>query len=106
MENNEKNYFESAAMKMETEISSAIDELCYYRSSDSEAVPLGVLMWFSMLPELKKRLGEELFYMDLNALDDTKENAIALLEELMDKFIPGKPLMSFDDVIQRLKAAE
>lgn len=106
MEKNEKNHFENATMKMETEISSAIDELVHYKSSDSEAMPLGVLMWFSMLPELKKRLGEELFYMDLNALDGTKENTIALVEELRDRFIPGKPLMSFKDVIQRLKAAE
>lgn len=106
MENNEKNCFENAAMKMGTEISDAIDELDNYMSPGSESLPLGVLMWFSMLPELKKRLGEELFYMDLNALDDTKENIIMLLEELRDKFIPGEPPMSFDDVIQRLKAAE
>lgn len=106
MENNEKNYFENSAMKMETEINGAIDELERFMSSGSEAMPLGVLMWFTMLPELKKRLGEELFYMDLNALDDTKENAISLLEELRDKFISVEPSVSFDDAIQRLKAAE
>ena len=105
MENNEKNYFESAANKMETEINSAIDEL-YQFSLGSEAMPLGVLMWLSMLPELKTRLGEELFYMDLNVLDDTKENPIVLVEELRDRFISGKPLMSFKNVIQILKAAE
>ena len=106
MENNEKNYFENVAMKMGTDINDAIDELDNYMSPDSESLPLGVLMWFSMLPKLKKRLGEELFYMDMNTLDDSKENAIALLEELRDKFIPGEPPMSFDDVIQRLKAAD
>lgn len=106
MQSNEKNYFENAAMETGTEINDAIDELERYMSPGSDAMPLGVLMWFSMLPELKKRLGEELFYMDLNALDDTKENAITLLEVLRDKFIPGEPPMSFDDVIQRLKAAE
>ena len=106
MENNEKNHLGYVAMKMRTETDSAIDELDRYVSSGSESMPLGVLMWFSMLPELKKRLGEELFYMDLNALDDTKENAIALTENLRDKFVPREPLMSFDDVIQKLKAAE
>lgn len=106
MENNEKNCFENSAMKMEIEINSAIEELDNYMSPGSEVMPLGVLMWFLMLPELKKRLGEDLFYMDLNELDDTKENTIALLEELRDKIIPWEPPMSFEDVIQKLKAAE